>query len=178
MGKGSQEITSGQKAALREFSSGGVVYKKTNNQYLWLIAKSSTSDLFPNAVWRLPKGWLDDAGKGMPGPMASGEVKADEESLQKTAVREVQEEAGVSAEIKEKIGTQKYFFTHPTRGKILKFVTFYLMEWRSDLPEGFDNETSEIAWLEYEEAYKQITYSAEKEMLKKASEIIYSKDRI
>lgn len=178
MGKSSQEITSDKKVFLREFSSGGVVYKKIDDDLLWLIAKSSTSKLFPNPVWRLPKGWIDDAGKDIPGPMASGKMKTTEKALRETAIREVSEEAGVNAEIVSKIGTQKYIFTHPIRGRIMKFVTFYLMEWRSNVPEGFDNETSEIAWLKYEDAKKQITYSAEKDMLTKASEVLYSNNRI
>lgn len=137
------------------------------------MAKTVASDLFPNTVWRLPKGWIDDSDTwGIPGPMASGEIKADEDSLQETALREVREEGGISAKIIKKLGTSKFFYTHPTRGKILKFVTFYLMEYLKDLPEGFDEETSEIAWLEYEEAYKQLSFGGEKQMLKKAKELL------
>ncbi len=176
MGKGTQKIISDKPLSLREFSSGGCVYKRVDKKVYWLIAKSSTSDLFPKAVWRLPKGWIDDGGKDIPGPIASGKVKADEESLRATAIREVKEESGVEANIVEKIGTEKYVFKHPLRGRIMKFVTFYLMEWVRDLPEGFDNETSEIAWLEYTEACKQISYSTEKIVLKKASELLYSKE--
>jgi 8-oxo-dGTP pyrophosphatase MutT (NUDIX family) len=160
----------------REFSSGGVVYKKLkiNNlkfKILWLVTASAPSQLYPKVVWRLPKGRIDDEGES-PGPMASGKVKADEKSLQESATREVKEEGGVEAKIVKKIGTSKYFFTTPEKEKILKFVTFYLMEWVSDLPEGFDEETSEVAWLPFEEASKKLSYSGEREFLKKASEIL------
>ena len=155
----------------REFSSGGIVYKQEKGVILWLVRKTSVSDLFPETHWMLPKGWLDDLDDGVPGPMASGTVKADEETLQKTAIREVAEETGVDAKIIKKVETIKYLYRHPTKGKVLKFVTFYLMEWVSDLPQGFDGETSEIAWLFPEEAYKRLSFSREKEVLKKAGEL-------
>ena len=156
----------------RELSSGGIVFKKENGNILWAVAASSPNKDFPKVVWRLPKGWIDDTDSETPGPMASGKIKADEDSLQKTAVREVSEEVGVKAKILQKIGTEIYTYTHPKRGRILKFVTFYLMEWEKDLLEGFGWETSEIAWLHYEEAYKKLSFSGEKQMLKKAKEIL------
>lgn len=156
----------------REFSSGGVVFKREGKTSLWLIRKTVASELFPETHWMLPKGWLDDEGPGIPGPFASGKNKAGEEILQETAIREVKEEGGVEAKIVKKIGTLKFFYTHPTRGKVLKFVTFYLMKWISDLPEGFDGETSEVAWLPFKEAYGLLSFSREKEMLKKAVEIL------
>ena len=156
----------------REFSSGGVVYKKEGDRVLWLVARTAPSKLFPKAVWRLPKGWLDDAGPGIPGPMASGEVRATEEGLRDTALREVREEGGISAKVIKKIGSTKFFYTIPGRGNILKFVTFYLMEWEKELPEGFDGETSEVAWLPYEEAVKTLSFSREKEVLKKAKDLL------
>ena len=148
----------------REFSSGGVVYKqslansvgkKEGNKTFWLITKSAASDLYPKAVWRLPKGWIDEG-----------------ESTEEAAQREVREEGGVEAEIIQKTETVKYFFVTPDKIKILKFVTFYLMQWKQDLPQGFDGETSEIAWLPYEEAYKLLSFSGEKRVLKKAKELL------
>jgi 8-oxo-dGTP pyrophosphatase MutT (NUDIX family) len=156
----------------RQFSSGGVVFKKDNNSVLWLITKSATSDLYPDAVWRLPKGWIDNDAPDVTGPMASGRVKADEESLRKAALREVAEEGGVKAKIVQKIETIKYVFNAPDMGKILKFVTFYLMEFVAELPEGHDEETSEVDWLTFEDAKKRLSFSGEKQILSKAQEIL------
>jgi 8-oxo-dGTP pyrophosphatase MutT (NUDIX family) len=163
--------TQNQTILKREFSSGGVVFKSEGKKILWLVAASAQSKLYPKVVWRLPKGWIDDEGL-YPGPMASGRVRADEKSLQKSAIREVKEEGGVEAKVIKKVGTEKYFFTTPEKEKILKFVTFYLMEWVSDFPEGFDEETSEVAWLPFEEAYRKLSYSGERKILKKASELL------
>lgn len=176
MGKNTQQKSlttiKPQSNITREFSSGGVVFKREGANIYWVVAASSPSIEFPKIVWRLPKGWIDDAGVGVPGPMASGKKKTDEESLQKTAVREVGEETGVEAKILQKIGTEIYSYVHPSRGKVLKLVTFYLMEWKRDLSEGFDGETSEIAWLPYGDAYKKLSFSGEKQMLKKAKTLL------
>ena len=169
MGKDTQNKTV---LTSREFSSGGVGFKGDDKNVLWLVTASMPSELYPKIVWRLPKGWIDNETPDIPGPIASGKVKADEESLEKAALREVREEGGVIASIIKKIGTEKYFFNAPDKGKILKFVTFYLMEWVKDVPEGHDEETSEITWLSFDEASKKLSYSGEKEMLKKAEELL------
>ena len=174
MGKNTQSKKAGSGNFLREFSSGGAVFKKINGKFLWLIAATNPSQLYPQIYWRLPKGWIDDAGSGIPGPIASGLVKADEESLQKTAIREVAEEGGVAAEIIKKIGTSKFSYKNLERGNVLKFVTFYLMKWIEDLPDGHDGETSEVVWLPYDEAKKKLSFNSEKEILSKANEILSS----
>lgn len=176
MGKNTQSLNpSAQKPqkVLREFSAGGVVFKKVKNETLWLVTEAAVlpNSLFSAGTWRLTKGWLDNKAKALPGPLASGERRATEEEIQRAALREVSEEGGVEAKIIRKIETIKFSF-NGFRGKVLKFVTFYLMEWTVDLPEGTDFETSEVAWLPFEEAYDRLTYRGEKEILKKAKEIL------
>lgn len=139
-----------------------------------MIAATSPSELYPKIYWRLPKGWIDNDSPDSPGPMASGKVKATEEMLQKTAIREVSEEGGVEAKIIKKIGTASFFYQNHSRGRVLKFVTFYLMEWVKDLPEGHDHETSEVEWLPFNEALKKLSFSHEKEMLIKARDLLVS----
>ena len=156
----------------REFSSGGVVFKKEDGQILWLVRKTTASALYPNQYWMLPKGRIDDSDGDLPGPMASGKIKADETSLQAAAIREVGEEGGVGAKIIKKIGTSMFSFTDPKIGKVLKFVTFYLMEFVKDLPEGHDWETEEVLWLPFLEAKKQLSFGGEKEMLIKAQDLL------
>ena len=103
----------------------------------------------------MPKGWVDK-----------------DESAEEAALREVKEEGGVEAKVIKKIETVKYFFTTPNKDKVLKFVTFYLMELTKNLPEGFGEETSEIAWLPFDQAVKRLTYSGEKQILKEAKELL------
>ncbi|MEK7188611.1 MAG: NUDIX domain-containing protein [Patescibacteria group bacterium] len=154
----------------REFSAGGVVVKTSQN--LWLVTKSAKSKLFPKSFWRLPKGWLDDRQNGKtPGPLASGEKRASQNDLENAAQREVREEAGVDAKILQKIGSETYFLNIGRR-RILKFVTFFLMEWEKDFPEGPGFETEEVLWLSYAEACNILTHKGEKEVLHQAKEIL------
>lgn len=145
-----------------------------DGQTYWLVTHSSPSKDYPFDVWRLPKGWIDDAGD-MPGPIASGRKKATEEELQATALREVSEEGGESAKIIQKIGSEMFVFNSKLRkSRVLKFVTFYLMEWVGDIPAGHDSETSEVDWLPYELARKKLTHSGEKKILDKAKNLLDS----
>jgi 8-oxo-dGTP pyrophosphatase MutT (NUDIX family) len=149
MGEGKKEKVT------REFSSGGVVFRKKGGKTFWLVTRSMASDLYPKQVWRLPKGWIDEG-----------------ETPEEAALREIREEGGVEVKIVKKIETVKYFYIAPDKRKVLKFVTFYLTEWIRDLPEGFDGETSEIAWLLFEEAYDTLSFKGEKEVLKKGKELL------
>lgn len=162
----------------REFSAGGVVFKKWKVEsgkfkILWLVTKQANlpRSSHPPGIWRLPKGWLDDREDMVPGPLARGEKRASEKQLRKTALKEVREEGGVEAKIIDKIGTIKFFFTS-TRGRVLKFATFYLMEWQKDLAGGHDFETERVEWLPYVDARKRLTYSSEKKILDEAKEIL------
>jgi len=159
----------------REFSSGGAVYKETkenSNKVLWLVTKSNPTKEYPKEIWRLPKGWLDDSeDKSGPGPAARGEKRATEKDLQEAAKREVAEEGGVKAEVIKKIQTIKVFFTWEGE-KYLKFITYYLMRYINNLPNGFCFETSEVRWLSLGEAVKILSYSSERQILKKAASLI------
>lgn len=163
----------------RQFSSGGVVFKKIKTKgsivkTFWLVAKSNPSKDYPQEIWRMPKGWLDDEDNGKnPGPFARGEEKATEEVLREAALREVREEGGVEAKIIKKIGTERFFFKNEDE-LIQKFVTYYLMEWVKDLPEGPGFETEKVEWLGFEDARKKLTHSGEKKVLDKAKEILDS----
>lgn len=169
----------------REFSAGGVVFKKVKGknsnlpageagvQVLWLVAKSKPSEEYPDDVWRLPKGWLDDERGGKkPGQLATGSKRANAKQVIKAAVREVMEEGGVEVKVVSKIATDNYFYTDKEKNKVAKFVTYFLMEWKRNLREGFGEETEDIEWLEYLKARERLTYPREKKILEKANEIL------
>lgn len=155
-----------------EFSAGGVIFKKVDRKIYWLITRSSPSKQYLQTIWRLPKGWIDDE-NDKPGPSARGEKKADEEKLKEAALREVKEEGGIDAKIIKKVGTYR-FFLNKSGEKLLKFVTFYLMEWKNDLPEGFGYETSETGWFSLNKAIEKLKHKSEKEVLVKANKILNS----
>jgi 8-oxo-dGTP pyrophosphatase MutT (NUDIX family) len=128
----------------RQFCAGGVVYKKIGKQILFLIRRSSP----PYDEWNLPKGWLDDADEGIPGPKTTGEVRASVADMEEAALREVREEGGVEAKIISRLGYEKYVFTDEQKQRHFKIVTFFLMEYLRDIPAGFGYETAEIKWVD------------------------------
>ncbi|HUW24608.1 MAG TPA: NUDIX domain-containing protein [Patescibacteria group bacterium] len=157
---------------VRQYSAGGVVFKKEDGQTLWLliqparIATQSVAgepagkDEFHKRIrWQLPKGWINEG-----------------EKTEAAAIREVAEEGGVKAKIISKIDSIKIFFSNTFEGKpeekILKTIAFYLMEYLGEKANGHDEEVAEVAWLPFEEAKGRLTFKSEKEVLTKAKEIL------
>jgi 8-oxo-dGTP pyrophosphatase MutT (NUDIX family) len=149
---------------IREFSAGGIVYKKAqsekrkaqNAEILWLIRRPKGNPEYRgNLGWTLPKGWIDEG-----------------ETIEQAALRETAEEAGVKAKIIEKLPSLKVFYTNKEGQKVLKFITYFVMEWLEDLKEGFGVETEEIKWLSREEATELLVHKNERDLLEKAVSLL------
>ena len=143
----------------REFSAGGVVFKKEGGKILWLLRRNRPSQLYPaEDHWTLPKGWIE-AG----------------EKAEQAAVREVAEEGWVRARVRAKIADEKYVYTPRGGERTFKIVSFFLMEYVKDVPKrvrkGEVEETAEAEWLPYEEARKRLIFSGEKKVLDKARQM-------
>lgn len=130
----------------REFSAGGIVL---NGQGQVLLTQHSS-----NHYWGFPKGNLEEG-----------------ESMKEAALREVKEEAGIQAEVLEKVGDSKYVYTLNNE-KIFKVVSIFLMKYLSGDPKDHDWEVSEADWFEPNEALKKLSFSQDKALLKKALEIL------
>ncbi len=138
---------------LREFSAGGIVYKREENGVLWLIRKAKGGANYRGSLgWCLPKGWIDEG-----------------ETMEQAALRETAEEGGVRARIIAKLPTITIFFTNPDKQKVMKFITYFVMEWLEDLKDGFGEETEEIKWASKEVALSLLIYKNEQELLKQAA---------
>ena len=138
----------------REFSAGGIVYKKENDQILWLIQRPKGNPEYRgNLGWSFPKGWIDEG-----------------ETVEQAALRETAEEAGIKAKIIEKLPNLKIFYTNKEGQKVLKFITYFVMEWLEDLKEGFGSETEETKWLSQTEASELLVHKNERDLLVKAAE--------
>ena len=88
------------------------------------------------------------------------------ESEEQTAIREVEEETGVKAEIVEKVGQTQYFY-YDEGEKALKTVVYYLMKYVGEGEATTAFEVSELKWLPVDEVEKQLTFKDTKEMWNK-----------
>jgi 8-oxo-dGTP pyrophosphatase MutT (NUDIX family) len=88
----------------------------------------------------------------------------DGESAAQAALREVREEAGVSGELRESLGTIDY--TYERRGRrIAKQVEFFLIEYADGDPADHDHEVEQARWMPLSEAATALTYPGERAVL-------------
>ncbi len=133
----------------RDFSAGGVVFKKEEGKTKILLIRNYKKDKDVN-YWGFPKGHLDP-----------GETSKD------AAVREVEEETGIKAKILEKVDSSKYFYFWEGE-KTLKTVAIFLMEYESGQLNAQQSEVAEAVWFSPEEALETVTFENEKKILQKA----------
>ncbi|NDK57592.1 NUDIX domain-containing protein [Pontibacter sp. BT213] len=108
--------------------------------------------------WQLPKGIVD-----------SGETP------EVTAVREVQEEAGLQTELLEQLEKIEYWYVGNKgnqRVRFHKFVYFYLLRYSSGNIQDHDWEVNEARWVEINQAQQLLAFKSEKQVVAKAAEKI------
>lgn len=132
---------------IRQTSSGGVIYKKTEDAYEVVLVS-----VRGGRYWCLPKGIVD---KG--------------ETPEATAVREVREESGLTGRIIDKLGDITYwYYIKGDNTKCRKTVHFYLMEYESGSTAEHDFEVDEAEWFPMEAALEKISFRGDKTILEKA----------
>jgi 8-oxo-dGTP pyrophosphatase MutT (NUDIX family) len=158
---------------VREISAGGVVIRKRDDDW-WMAAIEPAGDPAPTEaspsgrrpgkrkpVLALPKGLVDPGEKPL-----------------ETALREVQEETGVTAELVTKLGDIKYIYSRSWGDgqRVFKIVSFYLMAYRSGRIDQITPEMRvEVAcasWIRLDEAAKLLAYKGEKQMARRALQYV------
>ncbi len=143
---------------IRQISAGGVVFRRVPGGVE--VALISVKD---GSVWALPKGLVERG-----------------ENIARTAHREVKEETGLDGRIIRKIDSIKYFYAHKEKGvtkRFFKIVYFFLMEYTGGDVKNHDTEVVECRWFPINRAIELATYRDEKEILRKAKEIIDEDNR-
>ena len=158
-------------AMVREISAGGVVIRQRNAAW-WMaaielpgdadrVAADQTNSILrkSKAVLALPKGLVDPGEKPM-----------------ETALREVYEETGVTADVVAKLDDIKYVYSRSWGDgqRVFKIVSFYLMRYRSGrinhISPKMRIEVAHARWIPLEDAPKMLAYKGEKQMARRAQE--------
>jgi 8-oxo-dGTP pyrophosphatase MutT (NUDIX family) len=125
----------------RETSYGGVVVRGTDVLVITPRGKPVTG---------LPKGGAD----------------ADETGAE-AALREVREETGVVARVREPLGPVRYWYRRGGR-RVYKTVHFYLCEFLSGSTADHDHEVDEARWISLQEARTALSYAGERQLIERA----------
>lgn len=108
--------------------------------------------------WQLPKGWIEDG-----------------EGPERTAVREVREEAGVDAVVVGPLGRIEYWYNatyEPEPVRVHKFVHVFLLRYLGGSTEDHDHEVREARWVEIGEAERMLAFKDERRMMRLAREAL------
>jgi 8-oxo-dGTP pyrophosphatase MutT (NUDIX family) len=138
----------------REFSAGGVLVR--GDEVAVIVPTRRAAD--GSRVLALPKGHVD-----------AGETAIE------AAGREVREETGLSGEPVRELGESRYWYRRDGR-TIGKTVSFYLFRYLTGDTAEHDDEVEEVRWMPLEQAEKELSHSAEREMIALALAYLH-KDR-
>ena len=126
---------------LRETSYGGVVLRGDDVLVITPTGK--------RRVTGLPKGG--------PQPGETGE---------QTATREVREETGVNATVREPLGDVNYWYRRGGR-RVYKTVHFYLFDYLSGSTSDHDHEVEDARWMPLADARTALSYPGERALIER-----------
>jgi 8-oxo-dGTP pyrophosphatase MutT (NUDIX family) len=154
-----------------EFSAGGIVYKKDQDNILKQVQddiKILVCQHSQHHGWVFPKGLIDDHVKGQ---KKSASAKGFGETKEEAAIREVREETGVFAKIIEPLTPVSYWYNFEGE-KIKKTVYYFLMEYVSGDTKDHDFEMENVEWLIMDAVDERLTYKSDREVWKQARQKI------
>jgi ADP-ribose pyrophosphatase YjhB (NUDIX family) len=135
-----------------EFSAGGLVVDLNGDVPTGaLIARA---DRHGRLLWSLPKGHIE-AG----------------ETAEQAAVREVQEETGITGVILAELGTIDFWFVADGR-RVHKTVRHYLMRAVGGELSDADTEVSEVAWVPLPDIAARLAYPDERGLVNTAGRLL------
>ena len=156
-------------------SAGGVVYRRTDGRIEAVLCGRS----WPGGSGRSQMA-SDERADG-PGvetfrwSLAKGTPDPGE-SLEETALREVREETGLEVEMDSPLGSIEYWFGgREADVRFHKTVHFYLMVPVGGDTELHDPEFDVVRWFSSDDALKSLAYANEVEVLRRALNVISSR---
>lgn len=139
---------------IKEWSAGGIVLRRTEGGGLDVLVIQHSM----HKGWSFPKGWVEEG-----------------ETPQQAAVREVEEESGVKAEIIADLPLTRYFYVNREKQRVAKTVTWYLMRYVGEGDQTHAYEVSAVEWIPLEAVHARLTYKNDKDLFSVAlGEIVHA----
>jgi len=137
------------RSAINMMSAGGVVVRRSDTDALLEVLICGRD---VPSIWALPK--------GTPNPG---------ETMEQTALREVEEETGLQVAVTGQIGHIEYSFHRPGDGAPCdKVVHYFLMKPTGGDTARHDAEFDRVEWMEARRAQHRLTYANEARLVEKA----------
>ena len=131
-------------------SAGVILFRREGEQYVYLLLH------YPAGHWDFPKGKMETG-----------------ESKEQTALRELQEETGLTAQIYDNFCESfSYIFTD-LDGKKTEKTVYFLVGETLKKEVILSDEHIDYVWLPYEQAVEKLTYENSKQTLKKSAYFIH-----
>jgi 8-oxo-dGTP pyrophosphatase MutT (NUDIX family) len=94
-----------------------------------------------------------------------------DETPEQTAAREVREETGVTARVRDRLGQVDYSYRRGGR-TIAKTVHFFLCEFEAGDTSDHDHEVDDARWMPLQQARRRLSYPGERAMIDRALSIL------
>ncbi|MBI2764185.1 MAG: NUDIX hydrolase [Chloroflexi bacterium] len=135
-------------------SAGGIVFATVDGKTSLVVGMRGRDGDHRRSTWTLPKGTPD------PG-----------ETIEQTALREVEEETGLRVRIVEPLSAISYAFVQGG-ARIDKTVHYWLMEPIGGDLAMHDHEFERVRWIAFDEAAHVLTFDTERALVAKAADAI------
>lgn len=133
-----------------------IVYRETEEGYKFLILKRSNYTTVYPGIWQI----------------VTGRLEGNETSAQ-CAIREVKEETGLK--IKRCFAFPKVSQFYTLHNDVINLVPMFIME-TNDEDVVISSEHTEYLWLKFDDAYKKLFLTTQKEMLQQVYTFLNNKE--
>jgi 8-oxo-dGTP pyrophosphatase MutT (NUDIX family) len=89
------------------------------------------------------------------------------ETPEQTATREVREETGIHAKVREPLGDVEYWYRRGGR-RVFKTVHFFLFDFISGSTSDHDHEVDDARWIPLRDAVRSLSYPGERALIERA----------